>query len=263
MGKIKRDWIDGDIAVSLLSKLQDSFLRNVVLVADDVGTFIGKCKNNELSFVEVVFLSSIITNLSFDATKELGIDWVSTDGSLENIREQCKKIKSFAHDKLEELTYEEIVEHINSFPFEYIMKRLAKLACNEVTDNDKRLDALFGLLRGLACLESLLILLQQFDVVSDAPIVDSTRLYCRWCWGVAEKFVLGYPELFHPVFPYIAVLDTLCQRSGVTFHQLFNAICKDVMAKDTADLKTDDEKTIRLFVESKYSEEAIEALLKS
>lgn len=263
MGHIKRDWIDEDTAESLLSKLQDSFLRNVVLVADDMGTFMDKCKNNELSFVEVVSLSSLIINLSFDATKELCIDWIPSEGSMEDVREKCKMIKSFAHDKLEELTRESVAEHIRSFPFESIMKRLAQLVCNEVTDNNKRMDASVGLLRGLDCLESLLLLHQQFDVVSDDTLVDSTRLYGSWCWGIAEKFVSGYPEVFRSVFPYIAVLNTLCRGSRAIIHQLFNAMCKDVVARDTADLKTDEEKTIRLFVEHRFSEEAIESLLKS
>lgn len=250
------DWIDISQKKVLLNKLQNMFMVELVKIADVFGVFEDAHDSDELSFVEMVSMCSIITCASFDQSRNLQIGMESMNGTMDDVFERIRTVKSYAHDKLEEISQEDIRRHIKSFPIDLLLKQYSEVVCGEADNN---INSIMGVLRGFDCLEALLMLNKQFTVIEDAPL-QAYETYGEWCLGCGMSMFNSYIEHIYPVFPYLVVVSVLSQGSKTFQNRLLIRICETISKKDPSELKTEEEKYIRLFIENVLDRETRESL---
>lgn len=253
---IKRDWITAEKAAELMEKAElecQNISHRVFSVFSTFEEKYGGWVDDKLDLIEACGFV-----LNFSPTASCFDQLCEYLGG----RDVFDRIRSLARDKIEELTEDGLNTILGDIPINEFYGAFADVITNS-SENSRIL--LLGMIGGLDKISTILDIRGNFEIdgLRFATIKSPKTLYGIWCFNDCLALLLHdkHLEYVYPVFPAVFAMFSMFSTHKYVYHKLFLALVYPILMSDPKDLKTDDEKMIRLMLETKMTTECLTKLM--
>lgn len=253
---IKRDWITVEKAAELMEKAELECQRQSNRVFAIFSTFEEKYGGWVDDTLGLIDACGYVLNFSPNAS--------CFDQLCEYLggRDVFDRIRSLARDKIEELTEDKLDAILEGVPINEFYRVFADVVTGSAEHSR---ESLLGMLGGMDKISTILDIRGNFEIdgLRFATIKSPKTLYGVWCFTDCFALLLcdKHLEYVYPIFPAVFAIFSMFLTHKYVYHKLFLALVSPILMSDPKDLKTDDEKMIRLLLENKMTPECLEKLM--
>ena len=254
---MKRYWISDEEADKLLEKAEKQF-QSVF------GLYIGSCrefyeKRDVTYWSDSLFDLFRFTNhiLSISPKANCYSDICRHIGS----EDMFKEIRNMAFDRLSDVNEEDVNKFLATIPFHTFFSGFSEVLTHDLQEDHNIEEMLISMAYGLDLTDMLIEFCRQFDIGDDYSICWQ-RGYCKLGFDACWNMAIYHWYAWLPIFPTIMALDILTNCSK-RFHELFWKMATWIVKCDPRNLTSEEDKIVRLLLETKLSSECFEQLVKS